>query len=135
MRFWTLSPSAFFMIVSRGSRKVLPIRTSGLNSGKDLLEVGPPSCLDFMETVGITGLSGVPSSRREVGVPWFWDEADDFPPLQLNKPLIWHGCCTNICRRSWMFQGFQVRLMIFLPSSCNKPLIRILESPGPDSTW
>ena len=33
-----------------------------------------------------------------------------------------------------MFSGFFVRLMIFLPSSINKPFIGILGSPGPEGT-
>ena len=45
--------------------------------------------------------------------------------MELTFP-IWH----------WgrMFSGFFVRLMIFLPSSINKPFIRILGSPGPEGT-
>ena len=33
-----------------------------------------------------------------------------------------------------MFSGLFMSLMIFLPSSINKPVIGILKSPGPEST-
>ena len=37
-------------------------------------------------------------------------------------------------KSDWMFSGFFVRLMIFLPFSINKPFIGILGSPGPEGT-
>ena len=45
--------------------------------------------------------------------------------MELPSP-IWHW--------GWMFSGFFVRLMSFLPSSINKPFIGILGSPGPEGT-
>ena len=63
LRFWTLSPSACSMSSTTflvtfalslspfspgGNKKVLPTRSSGLNPGKGLLEVGPSSCLDLI---------------------------------------------------------------------------------------
>ena len=55
------------LIISRGSRKVLPTRSPGLNSGKGLLDVGPSSCLDLMKTVGTSGCVGLSPSEDEVG--------------------------------------------------------------------
>ena len=47
--------------------------------------------------------------------------------MELTSPhLAWHWI--------WMFSGIFVRLMIFLPSSTNKPFIGILGSPGPEGT-
>ena len=43
------------------------MRSSGLNSCKGLLEVGPSSYLNIMKTVGISGLVGAPTSVEEVG--------------------------------------------------------------------
>ena len=45
--------------------------------------------------------------------------------MELASP-IWHW--------DWMFSGFFVRLMIFLPSSIKKPFIRIVGSPGHEGT-
>ena len=73
-----------------GRRKVLPTRSSWLNSGKDLLEVGPSSCLDYTKTVGVSCWIDLPTSEEEVGclrdLEWGWWSSS--PPASTS---LWLG--------------------------------------------
>ena len=72
-----------------GSRKVLPTRSSGLNSGKGLFDLRPSLYLDLMKTVGISGCVGLSPFEDEVGYLRGSEWGDDHPSLQHQQSFDW----------------------------------------------